>query len=71
MGLEYFLQTVDAVIKEIPDTGQILGRLYVSKTIRGCSALYDKTTQCIMGLWRENPQTHIERKAAEWALVCT
>ncbi|XP_063413365.1 uncharacterized protein LOC134695847 isoform X1 [Mytilus trossulus] len=62
-------KTVDAVIKEIPDTGQILGRLYVSKTIRGCSALYDKTTQCIMGLWRENPQTHIERKAAEWALA--
>ncbi|CAC5407585.1 unnamed protein product [Mytilus coruscus] len=62
-------KTVDAVINEIPDTGQILGRLYVSKTVRGCSALYDKTTQCIMGLWRENPQTNIERKAAEWALA--
>lgn len=60
--------TVDIVLQTLPQTGQLLGRLNISHTVRGCPELYSKTIQCIKCLWRAKPQTVLERKASEWAM---
>ncbi|XP_033738081.1 uncharacterized protein LOC117325750 [Pecten maximus] len=60
---------VEKSLTELPDIGQVLGRLCGNRAVQGNKLLYHSTMMCVLSLYRVEPLSQLEQKAKDWALA--
>ncbi|XP_060081831.1 uncharacterized protein LOC132561115 [Ylistrum balloti] len=60
---------VEKCLTELPDIGQLLGRLCGNHAVRGNKLLYQSTMKCVLSVYRIEPSSPLEQKAKDWALA--